>query len=57
MFDSNASDETCKKAINKLDKQISDIMAAAEKKCTAVSCHHLDSWSPESIQAMATKRY
>ena len=32
-------------------------MAAAEKKCASVSSHHLDSWSPELIQAMATKRY
>ena len=48
---------TRKKAINKLDKQISDIMVAAEKRCRAVSCHHLDSWSPELIQIMATKRY
>ena len=44
-------------ALNKLDKQITEIMTAAEKICTKVSSHHLDSWSPKLIQAMATKRY
>ena len=30
---------------------------AAEKKCTCISSHHLECWSPELVSAMAKKRH
>lgn len=41
--------ETLSDALNKLDKQITEIMTAAEKRCKEVSSHHLNSWSPKLI--------
>ena len=45
------------KALNNLDKQITEIMINAEKSCTNMSSHHLDSWSPELVEAYKKKRY
>lgn len=42
---------------NKLDKQITKIMTHAEKKCMSLASHHLDSWSPELVEAFKTKSY
>ena len=57
LFESSTDALVCEMEINKLDKQISEIMISAEKKCTSVSAHHLDYWSPELLKAMAAKRY
>ena len=37
--------------LNKLDQQITELMVYAERKCTLLSSHHLDSWSPKLIGA------
>ena len=57
MISSGCKNDEVQKFINKLDKQISDILIAAEKKCTGVSSHHLSCWSPKLVAAMATKRH
>ena len=46
------------KSINELDQQVTEILLlSAEKKCTKVSSHHLECWSPELVEAMKTERF
>ena len=42
--------------INKLDTQITEMLVGAEKRCTKVSSHHLDDWSPEMMEALENRR-
>ena len=45
------------KEVNKLDQQRAEILVATEKRCTKVSSHHLECWSPEIVEAMSKQRY
>ena len=33
------------------------ILVLAEKKCTFLSSHHMDAWTPELMKALKNKRY
>ena len=57
MFNEPVPKEKLSHMLNKLDKEITDMMIHAEKKCTMVSSHHLDHWSPELIAAVRNKRH
>ena len=43
--------------LNNLNKQITEIMLHAENRCTNVSSHHPDFWSPELSAAIKNKRF
>lgn len=42
---------------NAMDKMIFTVLIRAETKCTWMSSHHLDVWTPELMQAMKNKRH
>ena len=43
--------------LNKIDETITDILTKAEKKCTRLSNHHLDTWTPELLASLKRKRH
>ena len=49
--------ELFEKKINCLDKQITEIMVGAERRCTKVSSHHIDDWCPETMEALELRRH
>ena len=55
--DGNDDIELVETRLNNLDRQITEIMTFAEKQCTSLASHHLDSWSPKLVEAFKSKRY
>ena len=56
-FKTNGPTQSNIKDLNNLDKQITEMMIHAETKCTNVSSHHPDFWSPDLSAAIKNRRF